>query len=259
MEKGDGTHRIAAAIDGATVALADFTHDPSSDLIRLKSIVVDAARRGRGIGQSLLERVEAEARALGARKIEAAFDARTEFGPRMRAIFAKKQWREPHPSLVMCRADDRVLEADWMNLRLPDACEIFRWTEISASDLGEIEARRAEFAWPEDLAPLRPDAVETINSVGLRKAGRVVGWMLTKRASADTICYERLFVHPRHRARATGIALIAAAIRRSSEAGIRLGSLNVRGDNAPMLAIVERRLAPYLASLSELVWVEKRL
>jgi len=83
--------------------------------------------------------------------------------------------------------------------------------------------------------------------------------MLTHRVRPGLIRYSRLFVHPKHRVRVSGLALIAGAIQRQPRVEIEGGMFCVSAANLPMLRIVERRIAHYVERRTELFTARKDL
>src|SRR5262245_13884480 len=59
-------------------AIAIATHDPASELADLRSIVVAAAHRRRGLASALIAEFELRLRARGAKMIDAAYDPSAE-------------------------------------------------------------------------------------------------------------------------------------------------------------------------------------
>jgi ribosomal protein S18 acetylase RimI-like enzyme len=225
--------------------LGILTAQRRGDGLVINSVIVAEEHRGRGLAQELLRAIEVEAARRGVRGLAASYDALSASAPVVSHVLSKLGYRPQGQGMTVCKIDQDIAEAPWMKTSLPAGYSFFAWSELSSLDRAQLAS---ETWYPPELRPFPPEEVEPLNSIGLRFEGQVVGWMLTHRLAADLIRYTALIVHPDHRSGATGIALIAEAIRRQRAAGVRYGRINVRSDNAPMVRIIDRRLAPYTVS-----------
>lgn len=248
--------KIIAETSGVFAGLASVEYLPGSYLARVAAVVVDPSLRRRGIGTALLSACEQMVAAAGARQIEAWYDAQTGDVEVVHGLFRKARWEAPLPGMLMVQATRRVLEAPWAKVKATAGDEVFAWSTASAQ---ELEALRGETWFPPALGPFLNEPYEPINSLGLRREGRVIGWMLTHRMGPMTVRYSRLFVHPDHRIHARGIHLIVEAVRRQDQAGLPFGTFGVRSDNLSMRRFVERRMTPWVESIKEGIYVVKRL
>lgn len=69
---GDGIHGFAARVDGQLLGITHYLFQPSiwtADVCYLQDLFVDAAARGRGLAQALIERVAEEAHASHAPRL----------------------------------------------------------------------------------------------------------------------------------------------------------------------------------------------
>jgi len=70
--RGDGIHGFAARADGQLLGITHYMFQPNvwaDDVVYLQDLFVDAAARGRGLAQALIEQVAQVAKARGAPKL----------------------------------------------------------------------------------------------------------------------------------------------------------------------------------------------
>lgn len=210
----------------------------------LSGLTVDETRRRRGVGLALLQAAEAALRSTDVTRLEAWYDGdRTDVD----RLLSRAGWKRD-VGIFWARGTSQVLAAPWMQVSLQPDDAPFAWSELTDA---EADGLREQSWYPDYLSPFPEEAVEPLNSLGLRRGGRVVGWVLTHRLDADTIRYTRLCVHPDHRTRGRGIALLGASIRRQIEAGVKYGFFGVRSENRPMVRFLHGRMLEHLEEVKE--------
>lgn len=243
------------ASDGDDV-IGIATADIDGHVAHLRSLFVEPAHRRRGVARGLLRELEARLRAGGVGKVDGFYDGSTAVAPIVAHILEEAGWHQPISGMLICRASARILEAPWMRARAPADVDVFDWGALEPAERAVL----ASADWyPQALAPCGDPPADPICSVGARRAGEIVGWMLTERVEPDVLRYGRLFVHPAHRRGMLGVALIAEAIRRQTAAGVRSGMFGVRTDNRGMARFVKKRIAPFADSVEETRYAEKTL
>ena len=248
--------KIIADTNGRFAGLASVESLPGAYVARMTAVVVDPSLRRNGIGTALLRAGERMVAAAGAKQIEAWYDAQTSEVETLNGLFRKAGWQAPLPGMLIVQATRRILEAPWACVSARPGDEVLPWAAVSPEELGAL---KGETWFPEALGPFPIEPYEPINSLALRRDGRLIGWMLTHRIGPKTVRYSRLFVHPDHRIHARGISLIVEAVRRQDRAGLPFGTFGVRSDNLAMRRFVERRMAPWLESLKEGIYVMRSL
>lgn len=255
--------RVTAGVPEGTVVLAALTaheavgtliavrkSDAPAPVLELQSLLVQPEHRRRGVATRLVSALIAEARSSGVQRIVALVDG----NPGAIRALERAGFVRPGPSMLVARGSRRVLDAPCLAIPVPAGTEIVAWPAVAAeAEAAEQAARSGPRPYPDTLAPLSAAACDPTTSVGLRRGGRVVGWMLTQRATPDTLCYARLYVAPEARARGAALALVAAAIRRQVDVGVPYGTFVVRADAAEMVRLLRRRLAPYLEAVTETI------
>lgn len=248
---------LAGLEDDRPLGVAIAEYEAANQNARVSSIVVSPEHRRRGVATALFSALEQKLLERGARRIELMFDRSDESSPAVDRLLEKRCFPEPQ-GLLVCTGSARAVEAraPWMQTSIAAGDELFAWSE-----LGDHEARaiRAAGGYPTEVDPFQEAAFEPINSLGLRRDGEVVAWLITSRASPELISYSRLFVRPDRRARARGVALVAEAIRRQRAGGVPRGMFLVRSANKNMRRFIERRVAPHLESIAETMFTAKTI
>lgn len=243
---------VAASDQGQLVGLALAEVRPDGTEARVLSLFVTPEHRGQGVGTGLLTHLERALRVRGCNALELVYRADWPSRPAIERLLQQQGWSTPESRLIQCKGTlERAVHLPWLDkYRLPDAFTIFSWSELTAAERQAI-AERADY--PPLLSPFqREDRQESLNSLGLRYQGRVVGWSITHRIDPDTIEYSALYVQPEFQNLGRAIPVLAASIKRQIAAGIRHFIFQIQVENKGMVRFMERYLRPYqLTSLTE--------
>ncbi len=249
---------IGYELFGQPVGLALASRDEGG-VAWLLSVFILEEFRHKGIGTSLLARLEEEAARRGCTRLKTIYPAGK---PALERLFEKQGWATPIPRYLVCRSRgkdvERMRQADWMNnYPLPADFQVFPWAEATAEELARLpETLAADSTFTEDLSPFlgRTD-FEPLNSLGLRYQGEIAGWMLTRRLTTGLVLYDRLFVRSIFQRTGRAVTLLAESIKRQCLHEDHLPDIGgvwmTRADNWPMVRFIKRRMAPYLTSLIE--------
>jgi GNAT superfamily N-acetyltransferase len=237
----------------AGLCLGRFDHGSTGQIL---SVFVVESRRGRGVGTSLLERMEEELGSHGASRVEATYSSSALAACAFESILRRRGWSSPELRMLIGRADARMLQAPWVRQSLSRAeLSFFNWSELSAAERSALllQAGETDHGAIGGLPLSDPEIFEPINSIGVRDGNRVVGWLLTHRVAPATIRYTHLYLHAGSRAFGQSLRLLGEGIRRQAAA---LGEdsqaiFGVWAHNARMVRFVQHRLKPYLVSLAE--------
>ncbi|MGD1922073.1 MAG: GNAT family N-acetyltransferase [Pleurocapsa sp.] len=167
-------------------------------------------------------------------------------------ILARQKWRSPETTFALFQTDrENITQAPWLyKYSLPNSFSIFPWIELTFKEKAEY-AQRCNY--PPSLSPLTKDPrLESLNSLGLRYGGKVIGWCLTHRINAQTIRYSTMYVEPQFQKLGRGISLVAEAIKKQLEhKNIPYFKWSVAAENQAMLSFSQRHLVPYCTFVSE--------
>jgi len=154
--------------------------------------------------------------------------------------------------LVGKTTTDTIANAPWMKrTSLPVAYRLFPWQEITSSE--RIALQQQTNPWiPPMLMPFQHEQnLESLNSLGLRYQGEIVGWMITHRLDPDTIRYTAGFVRPDLQKLGRFISLLANAIQIQIDAKIPYCIWTSPLEFSGMVHFVKKHMSPYLTSLEE--------
>ncbi len=255
---------VVALHEGRPVGLALAGLSPDGSRSELLSLFVARERRNQGAATALLERTEAALAARGCISVEARYRTSWPEHGAFEKVLRKRGWDAPRTAQHLFKMEsDRIGQAPWLaaaDVPLPPEYEVFPWLDLTAAERRAILEEQARTPWfPPVLSPFQmEDRVEPMNSMGLRRHGAVVGWIITHRMRPELIQCTSLFVRegvPRGRI----ITLLAEAIRRQCRARVPLMGFIVEASNAEMLRFAERRMKPYIVSQGEVRVVGKHL
>lgn len=236
------------------LALADIRPDGQS--AEVLSIFVKPSHRQQGVGTALLTHLAAELRARGCTTAHLVYTTGQPTTSALERLLQKDHWSLPQPRMLVCRSTtDKIANAPWMQRQtLPSAYQIFPWQEITPAECLAIQQTQATSPWiPKDLYPFQlEENLETLNSLGLRYQGQVVGWMITHRLAPDTIRYSFGFIRQDLQKMGRLIFLIANAVQLQINAETIPNMIcAVSCDRAPMMQFVSKHMAPYLTTIEQ--------
>lgn len=246
----------AAGEAGEPVAAAVAEVKGRGEVIEVLSLFVRPEARRRGLAGRLLAALEREAARRGAERMELLFRSTQPGAPAVRRLLAARGWSAPVPRLRLGKVDARLADAAALRPRpLPEGYEIFPWSDLAAAERREVIERQQRAEWfPPALSPFQmEERIEPALSLGLRHAGRVVGWLIAHRVGDDLVQCTSLFVEAGHRRAGRGVPLLAAGVERFLASGIPRAIFMVEVSNPAMLRFFERRLRPHLAAEAELL------
>lgn len=219
---------------------------------QLLSVFVAGVERRRGLGGRLVAAAEEAAAAEGAASLEAVYTTGKEPIPYFESILAARGWSAPRGRTLSVRLTPQAGFASGLldPRRLAfqaRGLEITPWSEIPQADKDALREAYAagEASWIAPyLAPWRFDRHGyDPSSVGARSDGKIVGWVITHRISADTVRLTCSFMHPELSRQGQILPLYGAALRqllpRSRWCSFVTPFLYPR-----MIGFIRRRLAP---------------
>lgn len=246
----------AAGEGGEPLAAAVAEVKAGGGVVEVLSLFVRPGARRRGLAGRLLAALEREAARRGAERMELLFRSTQPGAPAVRRLLAARGWSAPVPRLRLGKVDARLADAAALRPRpLPEGYEIFPWGDLAAAERREVIERQQRAEWfPPALSPFQmEERIEPALSLGLRHAGRVVGWLIAHRVGDDLVQCTSLFVEAGHRRAGRGVPLLAAGVERFLASGIPRAIFMIDVSNPSMLRFFERRLRPHLAGEAELL------
>lgn len=252
LSPGSNIVAIGASLtSGSPIALvlAEIQYNKSAKIL---SIFVKSKHRTQGVATALLTALEKELAAKNCTTLEIVYTTDKSENIALKRLLTKLNWNSPEPRMLVCKTTYDMVDAPWMKLsKLPNDYEIFPWLEITKQEREEIIKSQEIKKWiPSDLIPFQyEENLETINSMGLRYRGEVVGWLITHRYDRDTIRYTCSYVRPDLQKRGRILPLYIKATQIQVEAQIPFVMWTVPIEHESMLKFVKKYMKPYMISL----------
>jgi GNAT superfamily N-acetyltransferase len=254
-ESNSNLFAVGAALLGEPVGLALAEIAPGGASAQLLSLFVVAPYRRRGLGTTLLAELEATLAQRGCIRMSAAYRDALPGLTGLEGVLRKRFWTPPQPDLHLFTFDRGLLDASWIKQgTLPSDFILFAWNELTPRERAELEARQGTDSWhDESLSPFtEEERIDGNSSLGLRRNGQVVGWVVTHRLPAGPVRWSSLFVRRDLQGTGRAIPMLAESIRRHCAAHPDVPMICfVSPENTVMLRFAERRLVPYAVSHSE--------
>jgi GNAT superfamily N-acetyltransferase len=252
-----------ASINGEAVGLALATH--ADQTAHVLSIYVRPEYRRQRVGLRLLELLEANVTRHSARA-ELTYALGKDALP-FEHFLQACGWPLEGPRLYVFSVSARIASAPWFaRATLPDIYTIEDWGTITQKERETLMASQESEGWiPEHLVPFGFELrLERLNSLILRRAGTVIGWLLTETYGDGHIRYINLYVRPSlNRVGHTfcTLALIAEAARRhiQSYGAQSRGFFEVQPANTDFLRFIDRHLGSHVVARTELKKLTKKL
>ncbi|MBZ0115220.1 MAG: GNAT family N-acetyltransferase, partial [Thermoanaerobaculia bacterium] len=254
---------IVARADDRVVglALAELPASPggkNTDTAVLLSVFVRPEARRQGIATALVAAFEQETARRSFHKVGAIYTTGRPGMDWMEQVFAKRGWQDPvAASSVVHFTPQAALGSKFFTPRslahYQHAFEIFPWHEITAEDREVIERTNREQCWIEPaLGPFKHELEELDpSSVGARRDGVVVGWVLNHRVSPTTVRHTIGYVRPDLARRAKLLALLHPCWTDLMQQGVTLCTFATPHCYPPMVAFIHRLFAPFASFVGE--------
>lgn len=228
----------------------------------VRSIYVAPGLRRRGLAAELLRRLEAATRARGESELRGVYMAGESNVEAIEALLARCGWDPPALRMYVLRSNlDSIDRARWMQRhRLGPEFEIFPWKDLTAAEREALLARQATHPVSREVFPFTfsPD-IEPHTSVGVRRDGEVVGWVVNHRYDDHTVRFTASYLREEYQRLGGLIAVYAESINRCRPVGITDAIWTVPVEFPRMVAFARRALIPYATSIQETRGSRKRL
>jgi GNAT superfamily N-acetyltransferase len=245
----------------AGLAIADLpaANRPTAELL---SLYVAADFRGQGIATALLEGLESDLAKAGVPKIEGSYMTGRPTLAALERVLAKRGFTPPAlRTLVVRFTPEEASHTEWYRrARLPAGGVIFPWTELTHPEREELQRSQKERGWIHpDLEPWRFDQFcDDVSSVGLRKDGEVIGWVINHRIAPDMVRFTISFVRTDLARRGGIFPLYVASLERLKGTGATCTFVTAAHFES-MNRFVLRRCAPFVSFCGETRGVSKEL
>lgn len=252
-----------ATRDGRPVGLAIAEISPGENpFAELFSVFVVADHRGQGIATQLIEGLENDLCRHGASSLTAVYMTGKPAIAIVERIFEKRGFPPPEQRKVVVRfTPEEAATTEWYGkARLPPGAEVFSWGDLAPDELEQLKRSHAEEPWIDpDLEPWRmSERFDPVSSVGMRKDGQVVGWVINHPIGPKLLCFTTSFMRRDLARRGAIFSLYVASLERLKGTGVTC-TFVTSAQYQSMVKFVLRRCAPYISFCGETRGVSKAL
>jgi lipid II:glycine glycyltransferase (peptidoglycan interpeptide bridge formation enzyme)/GNAT superfamily N-acetyltransferase len=252
--------RVGERPVGLLIAEVTAGTPPSAELI---SLFVVPELRGQGLASGLLAGLEADLARRGIGRVTGVYMTGKPTLPALERVFAKNGFSPPEVRKVVVKfTPEEATRTEWYaKAKLPPDCEIFRWADLTPAEREALQRSQAEQGWihPE-LEPWRSDArFDEVSSVGLRKGGQVVGWVINHRMGPDLVAFTTSFVRSDLARRGAIFPLYVNSLERLRGTGVLCTFVTDAQQFPAMVRFVLRRCASFVTFCGETRGVFKEL
>ena len=247
---------------GMVLAETPTTEGRSPEML---SLYVAPEERGRGLATALVAGLQDALRERGHREVRAVYMTGKPAIETLEHILARLGWEPPVLRSVTLRfTPEEALSTPWFGrVVLPEPeFQIFSWAELAAEERAEAERSHVESPWiTKGLEFWNHDrnGFDAVSSVGLRQRGRVVGWVLNHRLSADIVRFTCSFMRKDLGRRGRIMPLYTASLERLRAHGTGTCTFVTPVVHRTMVDFVKRRCAPWASFFGETRGVVKNL
>jgi GNAT superfamily N-acetyltransferase len=228
----------------------------------LFSVFVVADHRGQGVATRLVEGLEDDLRRKGASSLNAVYMTGRPAIAAIERIFEKRGFQPPEQRKIVVRfTPEEAATTEWYGkARLPPGAEVFSWADLTAAELDELKRTHEETPWIDpDLEPWRMSPrFDPVSSVGMRKDGKVVGWVINHPIEPKLLCFTTSFMRRDLARRGAIFSLYVASLDRLKGTGVTC-TFVTSSQYQSMVRFVLRRCAPYISFCGETRGVSKAL
>jgi GNAT superfamily N-acetyltransferase len=243
---------IGALHQSEPIGLILATLYPNLGHVEILSLYVTRKHRNKKIGTQLFCEVERTCISQGAKVFTFMYRKEERHAIAYEAIFKRQGWASSVPFMEQYLFDAFLFHPPWLKHRpkLPRQYKIFLWKNIKKHEKEKLDHLYEQGHFGSIVYPFfEENIIEPLNSLGIRKKGEIVGWLITHRVSLETLKYSALFIKPDLQFSGYSMRLLIDAInlQRPKEATIRwtLVPVNLREIDSSWYRFVKRRLAPY--------------
>jgi GNAT superfamily N-acetyltransferase len=241
------------------------------------SLFVAPDWRNRGIGRTLVARLEEEVARRGQVELIATYTSGKPSIAAVERILWKRGWEAPETRTLSVRFTPQagltaaVFEEKRM-AALTAGLELFSWADLSPEEKRAIRVSQQRSPWiTPALAPWRFEGgdLDLVSSIGARTVGapkdgsgpggEVVGWVLNHHASPGVVRFTCSFLRKDFSRRGRIVPLYRESLRRLAATDCRLCTFVTPVEYDGMIAFIQRWIAPVAEFLAETRGSRKRL
>lgn len=245
---------VGAEEDGQPVGLALAVRVEQKGFCRLASLYVHETHRRRGIGTRLLGAIEELVLARGHTRLEARYQTGRPTSEAADRMLRARGWPPAESERLICRCGRNMAHARWLrDFPLPADQQVVSWFDVTPAEIDALRESQKHDPWiPQSLLPW-DYSNPAFNSMALRTAEGIAGWVLTQHHDSKTLIYSDSYMHPRLRRQGRILPLYVAAVRRHLEReDLPFAIWVVPFEHPDMVRFVRRWMAPHMDKVEEL-------
>lgn len=261
---GQQPFACAASVGDRPVGLALAQRAPAiPPTAEVVSLFVEPAARGQGIATAMLARLEDVALRHGITELSGSYMTDRPNIEALERVLAKRGFEEPIVRMIVFKfAPEDAKKCAWYRrARMPAGASIFKWSEITREDLARLKQSQIERRWIHPkLEPWSGNPhFDEISSVGMRKDGDIVGWVINHRLSPDVVTFSTAFMRPDLARLGASFPLYVASLETLMGSGVLCSFVTNAEDFADMARFMLRRGAPFAQYSGQSLGVRKQL
>lgn len=244
---------VAIAYEGEVpVGLIAAYLYPSLSRGMVVSCFVKQGFRGQGIGLKLMQKLVDKLQEEKIRLCLISYNDWEESAHVFAKILQKTGWHEPKTAILHFYFDPKTFHPDWFEsdtLWLPKDVTLFPWKEITKDEEETIKRWLKQNPQLNMFTPFgHKEPVDLVTSLGLRKNGEIMGWLVNHYKEPNIHRYTSLFVHPEIRGLGPGASLLKASIKQHVTKEPHLEGMGLLSEQqAPLYwkKFIDKRLMPF--------------
>lgn len=233
---------------------------PTAELI---SLFVVPEFRGAGVATRLLACLEDVLSRLSVSELSGTYMTGPASIPAVERVLAKRGFDKPvSRRLIIKFTPEQSRQCRWFHrARMPEGASIFKWSELTREELARLKQSQQEQCWIHPkLEPWRWDRnFDPVSSVGMRKDGEVVGWVISHRMTPEILTFTTAFMRTDLARRGASMPLYVATLESLMGSGVICVLMTDPAEFPGMAQFVLRHCSPLAPYTGETRGVSKRL
>lgn len=256
---------IAGMSEGKPVGLAVATFNERLFISQIDFFKVLESHR-EALGPRLLDELEKELRSIKSSIVSITYPQLGLQSQYLESLLKMFGWAPPTVFKIHCKFDAVGFQPSWFRkgYRYAPGITIFPWKELTVKERERIELQLSQGVVPSIVSPFaEEEKIEHLNSLGLRKNGEVIGWVITHRDNPDTIRYFALYIHRKYQKEGDAIKLLCDSLwlhrAKAFEIPRALLEVNVMQSSQSWITFMKKRLIPHTVEVHYDMYSWKKL